>query len=423
MRTVDAAQLDLRDWIRPGDGIVVGQGTGEPLTLTEALVAQRAGLGGVRVFLAAMFSDTFHSGRVDGLELLGNLGVGTNRRLIKAGLMDVLPCHVSQVEDFIEGGQIACDVALVQLAPPDEQGRYSLGLSGDSMHTAAKKARVVIAEVNHRVPQTPGEHWLTDADIDVRTDVSRQPIQLPSAPVGELERRIAAHVDGFIPDRATLQVGFGAIPEAIIAMLSNRRDLGMHSGMVGDSVVDLVERGALTNAFKGMDEGVSITGVLFGTDDKLYRWAHRNPALRLASTRRTHSLAVLSRLHRFVSVNSALEVDLSGQVNAESVGGDYIGAIGGQVDYVRAAGRSPGGASIIALPATAKGGAVSKIVARLNGPVTTARSDVDVVATEFGAVRLRGLSFRQRMKALIGIAAPQHREALERAAAGSAGSA
>jgi acyl-CoA hydrolase len=417
VKTVDAAQLDLCEWIRPGDGIVVGQGTGEPLTLTEALVAQRARLGGVRVFLASMFSDTFHPERVDGLELLCNLGVGTNRRLIKAGLMDVVPCHVSQVEDFIEGGQIACDVALVQLAPPDEQGRYSLGLSGDSMHTAAKKARVVIAEVNHRVPQTPGEHWLTDADIAVRVDTSRQPIQLPTAPVGDLERRIAAHVDGFIPDRATLQVGFGAIPEAIIAMLPNRRDLGMHSGMVGDSLVDLVECGALTNAFKGMDEGVSITGVLFGTDDKLYRWAHRNPALRLASTRRTHSLAVLSQLQRFVSVNSALEVDLSGQVNAESVGGDYIGAIGGQVDYVRAAGRSPGGASIIALPATAKGGAVSKIVARLSGPVTTARSDVDVVATEFGAVRLRGLSFRQRAKAMIALAAPQHREALEREAA------
>ncbi|HEY2560140.1 MAG TPA: acetyl-CoA hydrolase/transferase C-terminal domain-containing protein [Caldimonas sp.] len=165
-----------------------------------------------------------------------------------------------------------------------------------------------------------------------------------------------------------------------------------------------------------MDAGVSITGVLFGTDAKLYRFAHRNPALKLCPVNYTHGADVLSRLQRFVSLNSALEVDLSGQVNAESVGGDYIGAVGGQVDFVRAAGRSPGGASIIALPSTAGGGALPRIVARLSGPVTTARSDVDIVATEHGAVRLRGLPFRERVRAMIGIAAPQHREAPSREA-------
>jgi acyl-CoA hydrolase len=186
--------------------------------------------------------------------------------------------------------------------------------------------------------------------------------------------------------------------------------------MVGDSLVDLVERGVVTNAAKGIDAGVSITGVLFGTDAKLYRFAHRNPALKLCPVNYTHALDVLSRLQRFVSINSALEVDLTGQVNAESIGGDYIGAIGGQVDFVRAGGRSPGGASIIALPSAARGGALPRIVARLSGPVTTARSDVDVVATEHGAVRLRGLALRERVQAMIGLAAPQHREALAREA-------
>ena len=416
MIRVDASALDLRRWIRPGDGIVMGQGTAEPLTLTEALVRQRGELGGVSAFLAAMFSDTFLPGAVDGIALRGMGGVGTNRRLIKGGAMDVIPCHVSQNAEFIEDGTIRCDVALVQLAPPDAQGRFSLGLGADHTRAAVAKARVVIAEVNRQVPQSTCDVSLVEADIDVLVETDRQPIQLPSAAIGELERRIAAHVDRFIPDRATLQVGFGAIPEAILAMLSNRRDLGVHSGMVGDSLVELVERGVVTNAAKGMDAGVSITGVLFGTDSKLYRFAHRNPALKLCPVSYTHALDVLSRLQRYVSINSALEVDLTGQVNAESIGGDYIGAVGGQVDFVRAAGRSPGGASIIALPSAARGGTLPRIVARLSGPVTTARSDVDVVATEHGAVRLRGVALRDRVRAMIELAAPQHRELLAREA-------
>ena len=326
MRRVDAAQLDLREWIRSGDGIVMGQGTAEPLTLTEALVAQRAGLGGVRLFLAAMFSSTFRPDACDGFEVYGMGGVGTNRRLIQAGVMDVVPCHVSQVSEFIAGGEIPCDVALVQLSPPDEHGRYSLGLGADHTRAAVDRARVVIAEVNRRVPQVNCDVSLSADDIDVLVETDRAPIQLPTAPIGELERRIAAHVDRYIPDRATLQVGFGAIPEAIIAMLSGRRDLGMHSGMVGDSLVDLVECGALTNACKEIDAGVSITGVLFGTDERLYRWAHRNPLLRLCPIPVTHAASVLARFARYVSVNSALEVDLTGQVNAESIGGDYITA-------------------------------------------------------------------------------------------------
>jgi len=416
MKVLSAAQLDLREWIRPGDGVVIGQGTAEPLTLSEALVAQRAALGGVRVYLAAMFSDTFLPGACDGLAITGMGGVGSNRRLIKAGVMDVLPCHYSQVSGFIAGGEIPCDVALVQLSPPDEHGRYSLGLGADHTRAAVDKARIVIAEVNRRVPQVCCDVALTPDDIDVLIETDRQPIQLPAAPIGELERRIAAHVDRYIPDRATLQVGFGAIPEAILAMLANRRDLGVHSGMVGDSLVDLVECGAVTNAFKGIDVGVSITGVLFGTDERLYRWAHRNPLLRLCPIPYTHAGGLLTQLTRYVSVNSALEVDLTGQVNAESTSGEYIGAVGGQVDFVRAAGRSPGGASIIALPSAAKGGTVPRIVARLSGPVTTARSDVDVVATENGAARLRGLSFKQRVRAMIELAAPQHREDLARQA-------
>jgi acyl-CoA hydrolase len=209
-------------------------------------------------------------------------------------------------------------------------------------------------------------------------------------------------------------VGIGAVPEAIVAMLSDRRDLGVHSGMIGDSVADLMERGVITNAHKSLDAGVTISGVLFGTQ-RLYRFADRNPQIRLCPTSYTHSMATLSRVRALVSINSALEVDLTGQVNAEAIGTEYIGAVGGQVDFVRAAAQSEGGVSIIALPSTGKKGD-SKIVSRLSGPVTTARSDVDVIATEHGAARLRGMSLPERIRAMVAIAPPQHRETLMREA-------
>ncbi|MFO1296174.1 MAG: acetyl-CoA hydrolase/transferase C-terminal domain-containing protein [Rubrivivax sp.] len=185
--------------------------------------------------------------------------------------------------------------------------------------------------------------------------------------------------------------------------------------MIGDSVVDLIERGAVSNAHKGLDERVTVTGVLFGTRQRLYRFAHRNAQIRLCPTSHTHAIGVLARLRNLVSINSALEVDLTGQVNAEAIGGDHIGAVGGQVDYVRAAAQSAGGVSIIALPAAGRQGE-SKIVSRLSGPVTTPRSDVDAVATEYGVARLRGRGLRERVKALVAIAAPEHRERLLREA-------
>ncbi|MCC7275308.1 MAG: acetyl-CoA hydrolase, partial [Alphaproteobacteria bacterium] len=198
------------------------------------------------------------------------------------------------------------------------------------------------------------------------------------------------------------------------ATLRSRRGLGVHSGMVGDSVADLMAAGVVTNEHKEVDRGMSVTGCLMGTK-RLFDFAARNPGILMCSVRHTHGPDVLGRLSRFVSINSAVEVDLTGQVNAEAVGSDYVGVVGGQVDYVRAAGASPGGCSIIALPATAKGG-VSRIVSALSGPVTTARSDTGVVVTEFGAADLRGKSLPERARAMIAIADPAHREGLERAA-------
>lgn len=416
MRTIPLDSLDLAEFIRPGDGIVVGQGTSEPIALTQALVAQRERLGSTRLFFGSGFSDVFTPEASDRLHYSGIGGIGTHRRLTQAGCFNVLPCHISSVSPLLQSGAIPCDVLLVQVSPPNERGEYSWSLANDYLRAALGKARIVIAEVNAQAPWTPCDAPLTEAEITVRVNTDRPLLQLPSSPFGDLERRIATFASQLIPDRATLQVGIGAIPEAIMAQLKDRRDLGIHSGMIGDSVADLMEAGVVTNACKEIDQGISVTGTLFGTD-RLYRFAHRNTAIRLAPTSYTHGSASLGRLRRLVSLNSALEVDLSGQVNAEALGNAHIGAVGGQVDFVRAARASEGGASIIALPSTARGGQESRIVAHLHGPVTTARSDVDWVITEHGAVSLAGLGLRQRAQALAGIADPLHRETLLRTAA------
>lgn len=414
MKVESLDQLDLGQYIRPGDGILFGQGCGEPLSLTERLVAQRASYSGAGIFFGSGFSRTFQPEHADHLRFKGFGAIGTLRKLAAAGKLDAMPCHISSMEPLIRSGDIRTDVVMLLVSPANGQGEHSFGLVNDYVRAAIAKARVVIAEVSTQIPWTPCDRPLTRDEITVAVHTDRAPLELPAAPFGELERRIAAHLADVIPDRATLQVGIGAVPEAIVAMLSDRRELGVHSGMIGDSVVDLMERGVVTNSHKGLDPGVTISGVLFGTQ-RLYRFAHRNPQIRLCPTSYTHTLATLSKLRNLVSINSALEVDLTGQVNAEAIGSDHIGAVGGQVDFVRAAVQSEGGVSIIALPATDKKGD-SKIVNRLSGPVTTARSDVDVIATEHGIARLRGLSLRERVRAMVAIAAPEHRDALMREA-------
>jgi len=406
-------QLDLAAYVRPGDGIIFGQGTGEPLGLTQKLVEQRARYPGAKIFMGSGFSKTFAPEHADHLRFTGIGAIGTLRKLTSAGALDPIPCHISSIEGLLREGIVRSDVVLLLVSPPNAQGQYSFGLVNDVLRTAISRARVVIAEVSEQVPWTHCDQPLLASEITVAVRSDTRPLELPAAPFGELEKRIAAHLQPFIADRSTLQMGIGAVPEAIISMLGDRRELGIHSGMVGDSVVDLIEKGAVTNAHKGLDPGVSISGVLFGTQ-RLYRFADRNPALRLCPTSYTHHGSTLYKLKRLVSINSALEVDLTGQVNAEAIGAEHIGAVGGQVDFVRAAVQT-GGVSIIAFAATGRRGE-SKVVANLSGPVTTARSDVDLIVTEHGVAQLRGRSLRERVRAMIAIAAPEHRDELMRQA-------
>jgi acyl-CoA hydrolase len=413
--TADAAHLDLSRLVRPGDRIVWGHACGEPTTLIETLIAQAEHIGPLAAFAATSFSGVLDEAVARKVAISSIGAIGSLRDLAQAHRLTIVPCHVSQVASMIEQGLIGCDVALVQVSPPDADGNHSFGLAGDFVEAAVKKARVVIAEVNERVPYTLGDAVLPSARIDCAVRVDRDPVELPAAKIGDTDLAIARVVAGYIGDGATLQVGIGAIPDAVLRLLGDRRDLGIHSGMVSDGLVDLVEAGVVTNARKPIDRGISITGLLIGTR-RLYAFADHNPAIGLRNSAYTHGPALLSQLPQLVTINSAIEVDLTGQVNAEQSGSQYVGGTGGQVDFVRAGARSPGGRSIIALPATARGGKVSRITACLSGPVTTARSDVDVIVTEFGAAELRGQSLAERARRLAAIAHPDYRDELQQAA-------
>ncbi len=333
----------------------------------------------------------------------------------EANALRTIPCHLSQLIPYFNDGTIRADVVFVQTSPPNDRGEYSFSLSNDYQQAAIAKARVVVAEVNEQAPWTHCDAYLSASRIDYMVHVSRPPVGLDARPIGEVERAIARHVGRYIEDGTTIQIGIGAIPDAVMAGIGDRRDLGIHSGLISDRVADLIESGAMTNARKPIDTGIAVSCGLLGTN-RVYSFSHRNPAIKLFTLMHTHRAEVLCQLGRIVAINSAVEADLTGQINAEVASGVYVGAVGGQGDFVRGAQLAAGGRSVIAMPATARNGKLSRVVARLTGPVTTARSDADVIVTEFGAAELRGQPLAERVTRMIAIAHPDFREALEREA-------
>jgi len=412
---VEPGALDLSRVVRAGDGVLWGQACAEPQTLVEALVAQRAAFSGASVFLGVNFSGVVRSEHADHLRLAAYCGAGHNRALADAGVLEIHPHPYSRLAALIRERRIRADVVLLQVSPPNARGEFSLGLAAEYLVPALETAHAVVVEVNDQIPWTHTARVLREQDFALAVRSARAPVALPYAAAGELERTIAANAAVFVPDGATIELGLGALPDAVLAALVDRRDLGIHSGALGDAVVELVRRGVVTNARKPIDAGRSIAGVLMGTR-VLFDFAHQNPALVLESIEHTHDARVLAHFKRFVAINSAVEVDLTGQVNAEVANGSYVGAVGGALDFIRAANASPGGVSLIVLP-SAVGTKVSRIVARLSGPVATPRSEAGVFVTEWGAADLRGLALRERVKRMIVIAHPQFRERLEREAA------
>ncbi len=379
--------VDLASVIRPGDGIICGQACAEPQTLMEALVAQRAAFSGAGVFLGINYAGILQPGHADHLRLSAYCGIGHNRALADAGVLEVQPVPYSRLGALIRSGAIRADVVLVQVSPPNARGEYSLGLAADYLIPALETARAVVAEVNQQVPWTHADKLLRREYFSLLVESSRPPAAPPPDRSGTVEQAIATRAARFIPDGATLEFGIGTLPQAVCRELASHSRLAVHSGAVGDAVVDLLQAGAVA----GVD-----CALLIGTR-RLFDFARENPAIRLRSCDYTHAPRVLAGIDRFIAVNSAVEVDFTGQVNAEVAHGSYVGAVGGALDFVRAANQSAGGAAITLLPA-------SRVVEKLSGPVATPRSEAGIVVTERGAADLRGCSLRERERRLRAIA-------------------
>jgi acetyl-CoA hydrolase len=393
-----------------------------PQILLAALV-QRAPEFTTPVEIAQLFTIGSADYVAPGLERylrVNTLFTGANvRQAVNEGRADYTPCFLSEVPGLFRDGILPLDAALVHLSPPDEHGFCSFGIEVGLTKTAAESARMIIAEVNDRMPRTLGDSFIHVSKLTHIVPVSYPPLELHQGNGTEQEHRTAQFCASLIEDGSTLQMGIGGIPDAVLTLLGDRRDLGIHSEMFSDGVIDLVERGVINGARKTLHPGKIIAGFLMGSR-RLYDFVHNNPMVELHPTEYINDPFRIAQNDRMVAINSAIEVDLTGQVCADSIGSRIYSGVGGQVDFVYGASRSKGGKPIIALPSTAtvKGQPVSRIVAMLKpgAGVVTTRNHVHYVVTEHGIADLYGKSLRQRAQALINVAHPQFREELEKAA-------
>jgi acetyl-CoA hydrolase len=406
--------LDFARLIRGGETIGWAEATAEPVLLTRMLDAQAEHCLPFRVFFALTFSDAFAAGYPNvTVTALG--GASAGRRFFAGGAGNVMPANISDVTGLVTSGRLPIDVVLLQVSGPDETGRYNAGLGIEHLHAAIGRARLVIAQINPELPWTHGDTAIEPEAIDILVPAAEPPLELPARPAGPIDRAIVDHVARLIPDRATIELGLGAIPEAVTRSLGDKRGLGVHSGAIGDGIADLMKASIVDNRHKEIDPGITVATMLMGTR-RLYRFADRNPAIHIRATSYTHDALVLGNFRRFVAINGALEVDLTGQVNAETAAGRHIGLVGGQMDFIRAANRAAEGRSIVALQSTNRDRTRSRIVAKLaDGVVTTPRAEADLVVTEHGIAELRGRTLAERARALVAIADPAFRAELERA--------
>ncbi len=410
--TIASSAFDFRTVISPGCVVTWLQGTGEPRGLTRRLVAQRGELPHCEILVGMSVTDTLKPEYADRFRFRALNGAGTNRVLTTANLAEIVPAHVSKVPGLLRAGLLRADVLLLKVRPHTTPGYYTTGLMADFLPALIAAAKMVVAEIDDRLPMTGHDALVRREDIDVFTEADADEVFLPDPEPSAQELRVAAKVAELIPDGATLQLGVGGLPVAMCRALAGHRGLGIHSGVVPDGVVSLVQAGVITNAKKGEAAGQLVTGGLFGSRI-LFDFADGNKDVVLRSADYTHSPVVMSRINNLYSINSAVEIDLTGQVNSEIAAGRYLGAVGGQADFVRGSQLSPGGRAIIALPAATPDGRHSKIVTALTGvPVTTARADVDMVVTEYGVADLRGCSLSERARRLAAIAHPDFRDAL-----------
>jgi 4-hydroxybutyrate CoA-transferase len=412
-RCIDAATAATL--IRTGNRVVVGHAVGEPSHLLDAIVEHPEAYRNVEiVHMLCMGAGRYCQEGMESAFRHNSLFIGgASREANFEGRADFTPCYFSEIPGLFTQGVLPVDVALIQVSPPDHNGYCSLGVSVDYTLAAAKSAQLVIAQVNRHMPRTHGNAFLHVTEIDHFVEHDRPIIELPMAATSEVEKAIGAHCAALIEDGATLQLGIGSLPDAVLGCLRDKKDIGVHSEMISDGVVDLVEAGVVNCRRKTLHNGKIVASFLMGTR-KLYDFVDDNPMMHMAPVDYVNDPYVIRQNAKMVSINSCVQVDLMGQVCSESIGLKQISAVGGQVDFVRGANMSPGGRSIIAMPSTAAGGKISKIVPLLDtgAAVTTNRNDVSTIVTEYGAAALKGKTLRERAELLIGIAHPAFRPML-----------
>lgn len=411
-KTVSAEQAVQN--IKSGDRVVIGHACGEPPTLVEALVNRASELTNVEiVHMVAMGPAKFAQPEMEKSFRHNALFVGgATRKAVEEKRADFTPCFFSEIPRLFKNNILPVDVILLQVTPPDEQGFCSYGVSVDYTQPAAECARLVIAQMNNCLPRTGGAKIHLDA-IHFIVEQDEPIIELSPPKIGNVEKAIGLNAAALIPDGATLQLGIGAIPDAVLLFLTDKKDLGIHSEMFSDGVVVLAEAGVITNRKKTINTGKFMATFLMGTK-RLYDFVNNNPDVEMQSVDYINDPYIVGQHDNMISINSALQVDLMGQVNAEMIGTKQFSAVGGQVDFIRGTSRSLNGKSIIALPSTAAGGKISRITCELDrgAAVTTSRNDVHYVVTEYGVADLRGKSLRERARNLISISHPDFRDSL-----------
>jgi acyl-CoA hydrolase len=414
MRIVSAAEA-VAD-IRSGEQVFVHGAAATPSVLLDALVARASELRDVGMVHLHTEGPGLHLAPGMAAHFRHRaLFIGANARTaIAEGRAEYVPIFLSDVPRALGRGVLPIDHALVNVTPPDRHGFCSLGPSVDVALAAARAARRVVAQVNRAMPRTLGDAAIHVSRIACGVEVDQPPYEVPPPAVGDVERRIGEQVAALVPDGATVQMGIGAIPGAVARALGGHRDLGIHTEMFTDAIVDLVERGVVTGACKEIDSGKIVAAFLMGTA-RLYDFVDDNQMVEMRPADYTNDSAIIRRFRRMVAINSAIEIDLTGQVCADSIGHRLYSGVGGQMDFMRGAALAEEGRPIIALPATASGGTASRIVTTLRegAGVVTTRAHVHTVVTEFGVAELHGRSIRERARALIAIADPAFRDTLE----------
>lgn len=402
--------------VHSGDRIWIQSGCGTPSVLVDALVERAPELRDVEiVHMKTLGEAVYTRPEYAGVFRHRGLFLGENvREAVAAGRADYTPIFLSEIENLFLTDALPLDVVLMQVSPPDEHGFVSLGTTVDCTLTAARCAQKVIAEVNRQMPRTHGETAIHISHISAIVETDRPLLELEPEPFTDVQRRIGENVASLIPDGATLQTGIGGIPDAVLACLGGKRDLGIHTEMCSDGVIELMESGVLNGERKTLHRGKAVVSFVLGSR-RLFDFVRENPSFEFRSISYTNDPWVVAQNDRMVAINSALQVDLTGQVCADSLGTRPFSGFGGQIDFIRGAARSRGGVPVIALPATARRGEISRIAPVLEpgAGVVTSRADVHYVVTEFGIAYLHGKTLRERAEALIAIADPRFQAELQ----------